>query len=659
MKAAAAQLLAVSLILPLIAGPSFVRAQETAEAAPVETSTEPMPVVPLTSTSETTLIPEETVATSTEESLAPVEASTTPVIVEEISAIDPSSYVPGEIIVKFEDGVDTEVLEDHELDTESVVEDQDTAIVSTDEDSVAETVAALEADDRVLYAEPNYVRSLETLASTTDTDAFRLWALENTGQDIGFGITGTADVDTDADKAWDISTGSGIIVAVIDTGVDYTHPDLSANMWDGTNCVDASGAALGGCLHGYDFADDDKNPMPITASTSYEHGTHVAGIIAAARNNAEGGIGIAPDVKIMALRFGLDTGSEVEAIHFAMKNGAKIINASFSGSGRSQAEYDAIKAFQDAGGIFVASAANGAYDGEGDDLDDLPDEFNRDHTAAYPAMHDLDGIITVAATDMNDELTSFSNYGAQSVDLAAPGDYIWSTVPASRNFYEFKGGTSMAAPLVAGAVALLESKYPQLSASTVKNAILEGGDAIPALAGKTVSGKRLNAYTPLLDTIAPVITLNGANPLNITQNSTFTDPGVSVTDNRDTAPTVTTSGSVDAATIGSYTLTYIASDASGNTSSTTREVIVSGQQSSGGGGGGGGSKSKSKKKSGGGGGSSKPKAVLPPATTTGKVLGASTTAPLTDADRQKLIASLMEQVRILMQKLLALQAAGR
>lgn len=352
-----------------------------------------------------------------------------------------------------------------------------------DDQSVAEAIAVLESDPTVEYVEPNYSRTISVIASD-DTHRALLWGLDNTGQTISTGsgdVAGTLDADMDAPEAWAINEGvnADVIVAVIDNGVLYTHPDLSANMWDGTNCKDETGAVLGGCNHGYDYQSDDTTPLPVGGS-SY-HGTHVAGIVAATKNNGAGVAGIAPRAQIMALRFDLNVSTEIKAIDFAIQNGAKIINASYGGEGFSQAEYDAIQRFRDAGGLFIAAAGN--------------DATSNDTTPVYPAAYDLDNIISVAATDQQDALASFSNYGAVSVDVGAPGENILSTVLG--NNYGYLDGTSMASPYTAGLAALVWGYKNNLNADQVKNILLSTGDAKPALNAVTVSGKRVNAQKAL------------------------------------------------------------------------------------------------------------------------------------------------------------------
>ncbi len=291
----------------------------------------------------------------------------------------------------------------------------DTALfaVPTNE-SVTATIASLKADPSILYAEPNFRRYKTTIA-TDDPSRAELWGLDNTGQTVQ-GIAGTAGADISAVNGWSISEGEQpVIVADVDTGVAYNHPELINRMWDGTSCKSQSGAALGGCLHGYDFEDSDPNPLPTVES----HGTHVSGIIAAEKNNGKGGMGVAQNARIMALKFGFDVASEVASIDFAIQNGAKVINASYGGPDFSQAEYDAIDRFRAAGGVFVAAAGNSGLN------NDAPSQHN------YPSDYNLPNIISVAATDAHDALASFSNYGSTSIDVGAPGVNILSSIADS------------------------------------------------------------------------------------------------------------------------------------------------------------------------------------------------------------------------------------
>lgn len=261
-------------------------------------------------------------------------------------------------------------------------------------------------DPSIESVQPNY----QYYPRSSDPDFNKLWGLNNTGQTVN-GISGTSDADIDAPEAWGISRGNDSVVAVIDSGVAYNHPDLVNNLWDGSSCLDSNGNPLGGCNYGYDFEDNDKTPLPTNSS----HGTHVAGIIAAQLDNSIGVAGVAPHAKIMALKTSLTTDEIIQAIQFAHANGARIINASWGGV----VDYDpalksAIDSFE---GLFITAAGNSSE--------------NHDVVKSnYPCDYDSQNIICVAATDQNDNLTIFSDYGSQSVDVGAPGVNILSAVPS-------------------------------------------------------------------------------------------------------------------------------------------------------------------------------------------------------------------------------------
>jgi subtilisin family serine protease len=360
---------------------------------------------------------------------------------------------------------------------------------------VEDALAAYRANPLVLYAEPDYRVRLHL--TPNDPQFASQWNLNNTGQ-----TGGTVDADIDAPEAWNVTTGGGqTIVAVIDTGVDYNHPDLAANMWtnsaelNGRPGVDDDGNGYVDDVHGYDFANRDGNPMD-----DHNHGTHVAGILGAVGNNGVGVTGINWRVRIMALKF-LDaqgsgsTSDAILALNYAVANGARISNNSWGGDPFSQALFDAIRNARDAGHIFVTAAGNGNIFGIGQ---------NNDSTPFYPAGYNLNNIIAVAATDHRDNLATFSNYGATTVDLAAPGVSILSTT--RNNTYTRLDGTSMAAPHVAGVVALVWDLHPTWTYTQVINHVLSTVDPVSALQGKTVTGGRLNAARAVQP--PPVIDLN-------------------------------------------------------------------------------------------------------------------------------------------------------
>ncbi len=327
--------------------------------------------------------------------------------------------------------------------------------------SLEDVVAAYNADPDVEYAELNYIVSI----NLTPNDPYYSvqWALHNTGQSypISGGLTesGTLDSDVDAPEAWDIETGSlEVIVAVVDTGVDYNHSDLDDNMW-----TDGSG------YYGYDFINDDNDPLD-----DHGHGTHCSGIIAAEGNNGLDVVGVCWDAKIMALKFLGSNGSgntsdAVTAFYYAVDNGADVVSNSWGGGGFSQSAQDAIDYAYSQGVIMIAAAGN--------------DNSSSSH---YPASYDH--MISVAATDSDDVKASFSNYG-DWIDIAAPGVNILSLRAQGTDMYLGKSGyapgdrfvphgnsnatmyiasgTSMACPYVAGAAAMIISQFPELSGEDI------------------------------------------------------------------------------------------------------------------------------------------------------------------------------------------------
>jgi len=337
-------------------------------------------------------------------------------------------YVPGEVLVRFKESASMAAANYVHSRIDSVLVEEVPGGIERvkikDGLTVEEAVEEYLKNPEVEYAQPNYIKHIYTVPN--DTSFNELWGLHNTGQAVN-GTAGTVDADIDAPEAWDIDTGSSTtIVAVLDTGADYTHPDLSANIWSNTgetSCSDGVDNDANGYTddcNGWDFWADDNDP-----SDFHSHGTHVAGIIGAVGNNSTGVAGVNWTTKIMALRVGgvsgaISTSAELSAISYAVANGAKIINASFGATVFDQLEYDAIKTAGEAGVLFVAAAGNGGIDSIGDNNDLLP---------PYPASYDLSNIISVAATDQNDNLAGFSNYGPVSVDVAAPGTNTYSTMP--------------------------------------------------------------------------------------------------------------------------------------------------------------------------------------------------------------------------------------
>ncbi|RJP76181.1 MAG: hypothetical protein C4522_18900 [Desulfobacteraceae bacterium] len=290
--------------------------------------------------------------------------------------------------------------------------------------SVDDAIVMFRNDPNVEWAEPNYIRRTMAISSPNDPFFNELWSLHNTGQIVNDTL-GTANADIQALEAWETTTDcSNVIIAIIDSGVDLSHPDIIHNLWTNPgeiagNGVDDDGNGYIDDIHGWNFVDNNND-----VSDSNNHGTHVAGVIAAEGNNAFGTTGVCWSAKIMILKF-LDTRGtgnttdEISAIQYAVANNAKIINASFGESGYLQGEYDAISAAGSAGLLFVASSGNQGFDNDAKAQDDK----------IYPGGYDLDNIISVAASDQDDQLPDWSVYGATTVDLAAPGDNIYSAYP--------------------------------------------------------------------------------------------------------------------------------------------------------------------------------------------------------------------------------------
>ena len=334
----------------------------------------------------------------------------------------------------------------------------------------------------VSYVEPDFV--IAPAAIPNDPSFGSLWGLNNGGQSGG-----VADADIDAPEAWDTTTGSrSVVIAVVDTGVDYTHRDLAANAWRNPGEIagdglDNDGNGFVDDVVGWDFANRDADPMDDNG-----HGTHVAGTIGAVGSNGTGVVGVNWQVSIMPLKFLTGSGSgstsgAIGAINYATRMrrdfGVNVVatNNSWGGGGFSASLRDAIAAGGRAGILFVAAAGN--------------DGTDNDVTPQYPSNYAGDAVISVAATDRSNLLASFSNFGATSVDVAAPGAGITSTLPGNR--YGSYSGTSMATPHVTGVVGLLAAANPAATATQIRAAILSTTTPVAGLAGKMTTGGLVNA----------------------------------------------------------------------------------------------------------------------------------------------------------------------
>jgi subtilisin family serine protease len=285
-------------------------------------------------------------------------------------------------------------------------------------------------------------------------------------------------------EAWKTFRGSKeMLVADIDTGIDYNHEDLAFNMWRNPNPTN-------GDVVGYDFIHKDGLPFD-----DQGHGTHTSGTIGATGGNGIGVSGVAQRVSVMSVKFLSAQGSgevadAIRGIDYAIEHGAKILSNSWGGEGDdgNQVLYDAIERAKAKDVLFIAAAGNGNQFGIGQDNDTSPQK-------SYPAAFDNDNLISVAATDKTDKLAFFSNFGKKSVHLAAPGVRVMSTLPGNK--YAAQDGTSMACPHVAGAAALIWAKNPKLTYKQVKEILLKSVDPLDVLTGKTSTGGRLNVLKAL------------------------------------------------------------------------------------------------------------------------------------------------------------------
>lgn len=348
--------------------------------------------------------------------------------------------------------------------------------------NIDEVLAYFSSKPEVEYAEPNFY--YYTMNTPNDPSFSKQWSFENTGQ-----TGGKNDADINALKMWEIEKGSKkIAIGIIDSGVDYTHPDLVNNMWNNpgeipNNQIDDDKNGYRDDVYGANTIQNNGNPMD-----DNRHGTHVAGTIGAQGNNEVGVVGVAQEVQIAACKFLNSSGSGTlsNALkclqYFAdlksrSENPINLVatNNSWGGGSYSQSLFDAIKRHEELGILFIAAAGNSSKDNDSND--------------SYPANYGLPNVVSVAATDSSDKLADFSNYGKRTVHVGAPGVKVLSTTPNNR--YQELSGTSMAAPHVTGLAAIIASHFPDYNYRNIKNLLMTSGQSIASLSGKTIAGKRI------------------------------------------------------------------------------------------------------------------------------------------------------------------------
>ena len=431
-------------------------------------------------------------------SMVPVEEKKRPNTTQEIAIAE--TRLPGrpEVLVKFKSGVSLDAIEALSDRFHDRLEDRIenapgwTAIDDLDDASPAATVQQYLALPEVEYAEENYeIKLVESLDSSLvpilphDPQFAEQWALSNSGQ-----RGGKQGADISAPLAWATTTGSDeVVVAVLDSGVDYRHEDLAPNMWTRPASMapyqDSDLGTIDDEL-GFNAVENASDPMDENG-----HGTHCAGIIGAEGENDIGIAGVNWKVRIMPLKFmnagGFGTTKDaIEAINYVIarkKDGVnvRIISASWGSTQKSRALEEVIRKAYESDILFVAAAGNSSV--------------NNDRSPHYPSSYNVPNVVSVAALDRNDQLASFSNWGVKSVAIAAPGVDILSTWLG--NAYEEKSGTSMATPVVSGVAALIVAEHPGMSVDDLRKKLLASTDPIVALKGKTVTGGRINAAKAL------------------------------------------------------------------------------------------------------------------------------------------------------------------
>lgn len=401
------------------------------------------------------------------------------------AAINEPEAVPGEYVIQFEEGMTPQSFQtlgyDLRKNNISPIAVVKVPLVMTS----AFVIQELKAQKGIKYIEPNYIYRPNRLPD--DPEFHQLWGLKNDG-----GSDSALEIDIDAEEAWDIQTGNPeLVMAVIDTGVDHSFEDLKDNMWVNPNEIPGNGIdddenGFIDDVHGYDFDGEKGDPMDIQG-----HGTHCAGVIGGKGNNGIGISGVAWDIKIMAIKFlGFGGGTlenAVKSVDYARQMGADIMSNSWGGGGASDVLREAIERAHAEGILFVAAAGN--------------NRSSNDNVPAYPANYETANVLSVAAIGRRGGLASFSNYGVETVDVAAPGVNIVSSTPRG---YRSMSGTSMAAPYVSGIAALLLSQEPELTPEEMITRLKKTSKGIAGLRSRVASGGIVSAYYALLDEVAPV-----------------------------------------------------------------------------------------------------------------------------------------------------------
>lgn len=428
-----------------------------------------------------------------------------------------SESVPGEFVVKLKPGMmrmSTQALSTQlngfvtqKISGQNIVVVKKAVFQTNDS-----AVKSLNENPMVEIAEPNYIYKINK--APTDPMYSQTWGLGNIGQADPKNQVGVAGIDINAERAWEIQTGTREkIIAVIDTGIDYTHPDLVDNMWtndaekNGTAGVDDDNNGVVDDIYGYNAITGTGN-----AKDDQGHGSHCAGTIGARANNGIGVAGVNWNVRMMAVKF-LDAGGSgsladaIKAIDYATKMGAHVMSNSWGGGGFSQTLLDSIQRSNDAGAIFIAAAGN--------------EYNNNDNSPTYPSTYQVANVMSVAAIDNRGAKADFSNFGKKTVHLGAPGVNVMSTTGGK---YASFSGTSMATPHVAGVAALLWANEPNLTAAEVKARLIATTRPLASMKGKTRTGGMVDAYGALTNTQAPPDLNDPSNWATVAMNYASASP---------------------------------------------------------------------------------------------------------------------------------------